>query len=307
MLKRFIVLLVILFSIQWPAFAESDRWAPISWYGQPAHVFVDNKSIHYDPASKILTFWGKNVSSKSTTQESGIHKNDAENNDGEHPKVEIFGDTVLSKYKIKLDKLDFYMERSVYYLDGRMTHDLDTTEPLEPKKKYDELSTLEKFYGNYSRIKNDGYFLRYSIDTLYEHEAKYACDYLGIPTMLKNSPHNWKFIYAHHINVPTKSKDIRRKTFIIDNYVYYICTDLHVPNYENGIGKFYIKSEEWLNRDRSHKFLNYKFAYVDFKKRRVCFSYGPYDARLDNSKEIIPDSLGEAVYYEALNILGKKK
>lgn len=313
MLKRIICLITILLFVQIPIFAESNRWVPINGDKLHASRFVDNKTIEYDPENKTITYWDKFTAPIIANPKKNIYNNHVKDVDNQN--TEILGDTNLSKYTINLDKLDFYMIRTVYYLNGVKRIDLDTTEPLGLTKKPEELSNVEKLFGNLGDKKCNGYFLGYGvIDDYYEHELKYVCDYLGIPTMLKYKPHNWKLIYEKQVKFPVKNRDTGKESFIIDNYKHYICSDLYARNYENGIAKFYIKTVQSFDQNSAHNFVDITNAYVNFKKHRVWFNFGPCNsifiklhekANTGYSGEIVPDSFEEAVYNEALNILSK--
>lgn len=151
---------------------------------------------------------------------------------------------------------------------------------------------------------------------IYEHEVKYVCDYLNIPTKLKSSPHNWKFIYEGHSKMPVLRKDGRRGADINYSSKYYICSDLYVQNYEDGIAKFYIKVVDIFNKNTADNFTSVFKVYVDLKEHSVWSDFGPYDSqRLEMDKkmnpehyrEVLPGSAHEAIYNEALNILLNKR
>lgn len=314
MLKRFILLIIILFSVQVTVLAESDRWVPINGDKLHATRFVDIKTIQYDSDSKTIMFWDKATKPIIDSHKKIVYHNHAR--DIKPQETERLGDTVLSKYKVKLDKLDFYMVRTVYYLNGVRNKDIDTTEPILIRKKPEELTWAEKMFGNTRNEINNGFYLKTDsvIDMIYEHEAKYVCDYLNIPTKLKSSPHNWKFIYEGHSKMPVKCKD-GREGVINYNSKYYICSDLYVQNYEDGLAKFYVKKIDIFNKNPADNFVAVFKVYVDFKNHSVWPDWGPYDPRLvemnkrmnpENYREVLPGSSNEAIYNEALNILLNK-
>lgn len=314
MLKRFILLIIILLSVQVTVLAESDRWVPINGDKLHATRFVDIKTIQYDSDSKTIMFWDKATKPIIDSHKKIVYHNHAR--DIKPQETEYLGDTVLSKYKVKLDKLDFYMIRTVYYLNGVRNKDIDTTEPILIRKKPEELTWAEKMFGNTRNEINNGFYLKTDsvIDMIYEHEARYVCDYLNIPTKLKSSPHNWKFIYEGHSKMPVKCKD-GRVGVINYNSKYYICSDLYVQNYEDGLAKFYVKKIDIFNKNPADNFVAVFKVYVDFKNHSVWSDWGPYDPRLvemnkrmnpENYREVLPGSSNEAIYNEALNILLNK-
>lgn len=315
MLKRFILLFIILFSVQVTALAESDRWVPINGDKLHATRFVDIQTIQYDSDSKTIMFWDKVTKPIIDSPKKIVYHNHAR--DIKPQKTEYLGDTVLSKYKVKLDKLDFYMVRTVYYLNGFINKDIDTTEPILTRKKPEELTMAEKLFGNKRNEISNGFYLKTDsvIDMIYEHEAKYVCDYLNIPTKLKSSPHNWKFIYEGHSKMPVLRKDGRRGADINYNSKYYICSDLYVQNYEDGLAKFYVKKIDIFNKDPADNFVSVSKVYVDLKNHSVWSDWGPYDPKFveikkrmnpENYREVLPGSSNEAIYNAALNILLNK-
>lgn len=293
MLKRLFILLIIIFSMQLPIYAESDRWSPV---GEHSNRFVDNQTVKYDPTRKIITFWEKTIVSEKDAER--LKKNN----------FNIFSDTLLRKYQVKLDKLDFYLVHSVYYKNGTTVCDIDSTRPI-PAYEFNKLSNLEQTFSNNTNQKRDGYYIINPIETFYEHEAKYVCDYLGIYTDLKNSPHDWKFLCEHHSKRPIINRGGQISSFKDYNTKYYICTDLYVKNYVDGIAKFYVKKIEvskW-NRIINHT-TDIDSAYVDFRDRRVLISswgMNTNSVKYNKFKELVPDSPEEAIYNATLKINAK--
>lgn len=315
MLKRLILFFILLFSVQVTTFAENDRWVPINGDKLHATRFIDVKSIQYDSNGKTITFWDKYSKPMIESPQKTVHYNQVR--DIKPQKTEKINDAILTKYKVQLDKLDFYAVRMIFYLDGFVKNDIDTTEPILNRKKYEELTIDEKIYGNTgSRISN-GFYLspRTVIDNLYEREAKYVCDYLNIPTKLKNSPHNWKFIYEGHVKMPVKRQNDSKRSYIDYIVKYYICSDLYVQNYEDGPAKFYVKKIDIFNKNPADNFVAVFKVYVDFKNHSVWSDWGPYDPQHlemdkkmnpEHHREVIPGSSDEAIYNAALNILLNK-
>lgn len=293
MLKRFFILLIIVFSMQLPIFAESDRWLLVS---EHPNRFVDNKTVQYDPNRKIITFWEKTV-----IPEEDIERFKKDN-------FRILSDTLLRKYQVKLDKLDFYLVHSIYYKNGATVYDIDSTRPIPPYE-FDKLSLLERTFSNTTERKSDGYYIAHPIETFYEYETKYACDFLGIHTDLKSRPHEWKFLYDSHSKRPVMNRSGQIGSYKDFNIKYYICTDLYVRNYVDGIGKFYVKKvtvSKW-NRSISHT-TGIDSAYIDFRARRVLISsqvQAKNSVKYHKYKELVPDSPEEAIYNAALKIITK--
>lgn len=268
--------------------------------------FLDNKTIQYEPSSNTVTFWEKSVLTKSDIEK-------LENNN-----FIVVSDNRLTKYKAKLDTLDLYLVHTIYYKDGAVVYDIDATKPT-PDYEMKNLSYIERQYSNFFNQKRDGYYIGHEVETFYEHEVKYVCDYLGIHTGLKDGPHNWKFLYEHQMKRPVKTERGEIKILFYDsvNEEYYICTDLYVKNYVDGISKFYVKEETTVRSKRAYRNKHssgIKNAYIDFKEGKIWLCNNTYigganaiKANKRMFKEIVPDSPEEAIYNEALKILSKKQ